>query len=122
MWDEILAGMNKHLIMYTKHEGLTVLGERPNGLENPAFPKMDHLACFMPGTIALGATGGKTLKDARKSSSWGKKQDEEMSLARELMKTCWGMYKVTKTGLAPEIAHFHTVSQLRLQDVDLSHT
>lgn len=30
-----------------------------------------------------------------------------MQLARELMKTCWGMYKVTDTGLAPEIAWFH---------------
>lgn len=30
-----------------------------------------------------------------------------MELARQLTKTCWGMYKVTKTGLAPEIAHFN---------------
>ena len=29
-----------------------------------------------------------------------------MQLARELMKTCWGMYMVTETGLAPEIAWF----------------
>jgi len=115
MWDETLAGVNKHLLTYTKHEGLTILGERPNGLENPTFPKMDHLVCFMPGTIALGATSGKTLNEAKKSPSWGKKQEDEMSLARELMKTCWGMYKVTKTGLAPEIAHFHTVSRTDLR-------
>jgi len=30
-----------------------------------------------------------------------------MQLARELTQTCWGMYKVMATGLAPEIAHFH---------------
>ncbi len=29
-----------------------------------------------------------------------------MQLARDLIKTCWGMYVVTKTGLAPEIAWF----------------
>ncbi len=29
-----------------------------------------------------------------------------MKLARELTQTCWGMYKVMATGLAPEIAHF----------------
>jgi len=29
-----------------------------------------------------------------------------MRLARELTQTCWGMYKVMATGLAPEIAHF----------------
>lgn len=30
-----------------------------------------------------------------------------MELAKDLTKTCWGMYKVTATGLSPEIAHFH---------------
>ncbi len=30
-----------------------------------------------------------------------------MQLARELMQTCYGMYKVMKTGLAPEIANFN---------------
>jgi mannosyl-oligosaccharide alpha-1,2-mannosidase len=29
-----------------------------------------------------------------------------MQLARELTKTCWGMYKVTDTGIAPEIVWF----------------
>ncbi len=86
---------------------LTVLGERPDGLEKAISPKMDHLVCFMPGTIALGATGGLTEIEAKKSGSWGEKQEEEMELAKELMKTCWGMYKVTATGLAPEIAHFN---------------
>jgi endoplasmic reticulum Man9GlcNAc2 1,2-alpha-mannosidase len=27
-------------------------------------PKMDHLVCFLPGSIALGATGGLTLLEA----------------------------------------------------------
>ncbi|EEH16712.2 hypothetical protein PABG_06799 [Paracoccidioides brasiliensis Pb03] len=31
---------------------------------------------------------------------------EELNLAKELMKTCWAMCKVTKTGLAPEINWF----------------
>lgn len=30
-----------------------------------------------------------------------------MQLARELMQTCWGMYKVMDTGLAAEITHFN---------------
>jgi mannosyl-oligosaccharide alpha-1,2-mannosidase len=45
---------------------------------------MDHLVCFMPGTIALGATGGLTEKEARKLPTWSAKKDEEMKLAREL--------------------------------------
>lgn len=107
MWEESLAGVRKHLLTYSKEAHLTILAERPNGLDNPLFPKMDHLVCFMPGTIALAATGGKTLAEAKKLPSWGAKQEADMALACELMKTCWGMYKVTATGLSPEIAHFH---------------
>ncbi|KAF4309899.1 putative endoplasmic reticulum mannosyl-oligosaccharide -alpha-mannosidase protein [Botryosphaeria dothidea] len=106
MWDESLYGMRKHLIAYSSQANLTVLGERPSGLDGKLSPKIDHLVCFLPGTIALGATEGKTLEEARKSPSWGKKQEDDMELARELMKTCWGMYKVAATGLAPEITYF----------------
>ena len=52
------------------------------------------------------ATGGLPLSEARKLPSWGEKQEEDIALARELTKTCMGMYIVTPTGLAPEIAHF----------------
>jgi hypothetical protein len=106
MWEETLRGVKKHLITYTKDTHLTVLAERPNGLDGKLHPKMDHLVCFMPGTIALATTGGATLAEAKKSPNWGKKQEEDMELARELTKTCMGMYRVTATGLSPEIAHF----------------
>ena len=106
LWDEALSGVRKHLITYSKNANLTILGERPEGLSNRLSPKMDHLVCFMPGTIALGATGGLSLSEARKASTWGPKQEAEMELAKELTKTCWGMYKATMTGLAPEITYF----------------
>ena len=67
---------------------------------------MDHLVCFMPGTIALGATDGRPLTEAKKSADWTQKHVDEMELAKELTKTCWGMYKAMSTGLAPEITHF----------------
>jgi mannosyl-oligosaccharide alpha-1,2-mannosidase len=70
---------------------------------------MDHLVCYLPGAIALGATGGLTEAEARKEPDWGRAQENQMELARELMKTCWGMYRVTKTGLAPEIVWFETL-------------
>lgn len=107
LWDETLAGVRKHLITYSSPSKFTVLGERPEGLAKPLSPKMDHLVCFMPGTIALGATGGITEKEARKLPTWSVKKDEEMQLARELTHTCWAMYKAMATGLAPEITHFH---------------
>ncbi|MCJ1405037.1 mannosyl-oligosaccharide alpha-1,2-mannosidase [Xylographa trunciseda] len=106
LWDEALAGVRKHLITYSKRTHFTVLGERQDGLLNKLTPKMDHLVCFMPGTIALGATEGRPLAEARKSANWTQKQIDEMELAKELTKTCWGMYKAMSTGLAPEITHF----------------
>jgi hypothetical protein len=106
MWDESLAGVKKHLLTYTKTAHLTVLAERPNGLDGNLHPKMDHLVCFYPGTIALAATGGLPVSEAKKLPTWSKKNDEDMALAHELMKTCMAMYRVTPTGLAPEIAHF----------------
>jgi len=106
LWDEALAGVRKHLITYTSPSRFTIIGERPNGLDQSLSPKMDHLVCFMAGTIALGATGGLTEKEAKRLPTWTKKKDEEMQLARELAQTCWGMYKFMATGLAAEITYF----------------
>lgn len=106
MWDESLRGIRKHLIAFSKDANLMVLGERPAGLKKSLSPKMDHLVCFMPGTIALGATSGLPLSVARKSASWNQQREEEIFISRELMKTCWATYLNTKTGLAPEITHF----------------
>lgn len=106
MWDQALAGIHKHLVTYSKHTHLTIIGERPDGLTGELSPKMDHLVCFMPGTIALSITGGLTIEELKKSGKWGQKQEEEMRFAAELLKTCWGMYQAMATGLAPEISFF----------------
>ncbi|KPM43847.1 Mannosyl-oligosaccharide 1,2-alpha-mannosidase [Neonectria ditissima] len=106
MWDEAIRGVRKHLVTYTENSQFTIIGERPNGLGKKLVPKMDHLVCFMPGTMALGATGGLTEAEARKLPTWSKKNEDDMELARELMHTCWGMYKCMATGLSAEITHF----------------
>ena len=102
-----MTGIRKHLLTYSSPSDFLVLAERPSGLESVLDPKMDHLVCFMPGTIALSVTSGDLLPVARMSAKWTPKDDENMNIAKELMKTCWGMYKATETGLAPEISHFH---------------
>ncbi|KAI6249684.1 Mannosyl-oligosaccharide 1,2-alpha-mannosidase [Erysiphe necator] len=107
MWNEALQGVRKHLITYSKPSRFTILGERPNGLNGNLHPKIDHLVCFMPGTIALAVTGGISESEAKKLSSWNSQKEEDMRLAQELIFTCWGMYKVMATGLAPEIVHFN---------------
>lgn len=107
MWNEALQGVRKHLLTYTEPSGFTIVGERPNGLEAALSPKMDHLVCFLPGTIALAATGGLPLKEARKLPNWSRQHEEDMRLAAELTQTCWGMYKYMATGLSAEITYFN---------------
>ncbi|KAG7293070.1 hypothetical protein NEMBOFW57_003116 [Staphylotrichum longicolle] len=107
MWREALQGVRKHLITYTEPSQFTIIGERPSGLGGDLSPKMDHLVCFMPGTIALAATGGLTEQEAKKLPTWTKQDEADMQLARELMQTCWGMYKWMATGLAAEITYFN---------------
>ncbi|KAK0922427.1 mannosyl-oligosaccharide alpha-1,2-mannosidase [Friedmanniomyces endolithicus] len=107
MWNESMAGIKKHLITYSRPSNFTILAERPNGLDNAISPKMDHLVCFMPGTIALATTGGVSVAQARKQGSWTAEHEENIQLAEELMKTCWAMYTITSTGLAGEITYFN---------------
>ncbi|KAL8674692.1 MAG: hypothetical protein Q9168_000924 [Polycauliona sp. 1 TL-2023] len=106
LWKQALNGIRKHLITYTKKAHFTIIAERPNGLQSDMQPKMDHLVCFMPGAIALAATGGKTVEEAKKAGKWTKQEQADLNLAIELTKTCWGMYKTTATGLAGEITFF----------------
>lgn len=114
MWDESIRGVRQHLITFTRHAQLMLIGERPGGLGLRLSPKMDHLVCFMPGTIALGATGGRPLSEARKSLDWTQQHEEEMLISRELMKTCWATYQFTQTGLAPEITYFNLDDQPKM--------
>ncbi|KAM5355938.1 hypothetical protein ACJ41O_002584 [Fusarium nematophilum] len=106
MWDEAVRGVRKHLVTYTENSRFTIIGERPTGLMKPLSAKMDHLVCFMPGTMALAATGGLTEAEARKLPTWSQKNEDDMQLAREVMETCWGMYKFMATGLSAEITYF----------------
>ncbi|KAK9086026.1 hypothetical protein Sjap_026437 [Stephania japonica] len=66
-----------------------------------------ELVCFLPGTLALGATKGCTKNEALKENLLSFEDLENLKLAEDLMKTCFEMYSVTSTGLAPEIAYFH---------------
>ncbi len=53
--------------------------------------KMDHLTCFVPGMLALGAFGKTKLRD--------------MKIAKDLMETCYNLYACSVTGLSPEVSH-----------------
>ncbi|OJD30144.1 mannosyl-oligosaccharide-alpha-mannosidase [Diplodia corticola] len=112
LWAEALAGIQQHLVIPTAHARLTFVAELPHGIGAPLSPKMDHLVCFLPGAIALGATGAiaeqyAAARHELMPGGWTREdKDGQMALARELMKTCWAMHGVTATGLAPEIVWF----------------
>jgi Glycosyl hydrolase family 47 len=62
--------------------------------------KMDHLVCFMGGSLALGAyTDPLGLQSTR--------AQRDLKTARALTYTCYQMYARMKTGIAPEFVQFH---------------
>ncbi|KAJ3588746.1 hypothetical protein NHX12_009600, partial [Muraenolepis orangiensis] len=85
-----LEGVRKHLLRQSGPNKLTFVGELSHNRFNP---KMDHLVCFLPGTLALGVHHGLP--------------GDHMDLAQQLMETCHQMYVQMETGLSPEIAQFN---------------
>ncbi|XP_024538904.1 mannosyl-oligosaccharide 1,2-alpha-mannosidase MNS3 isoform X1 [Selaginella moellendorffii] len=108
MYDEAMAGVKHLLVAKSVPNGLTFVGELPSGRNEDFSPKMDHLVCFLAGNLALGATRGFPEKDAKESGFLSEKDVQDLALAKELARTCYEMYNVTITGLAPEIAYFRT--------------
>ncbi|KAJ8762015.1 hypothetical protein K2173_006617 [Erythroxylum novogranatense] len=108
MYDEAMKGVRHLLVRKSIPNQLVFVGELPYGPKGDFSPKMDHLVCFLPGTLALGATKGFTKEKAMKENLLNFEDFENLKLAEDLAKTCFEMYSVTSTGLAPEIAYFHT--------------
>ncbi|KAJ7968933.1 alpha-1,2-Mannosidase [Quillaja saponaria] len=108
MYKEAMKGVRHLLVQKSIPNGLVFVGELPFGSQGAFSPKMDHLVCFLPGTLALGATKGITKENAMRNNMLNFEDLENLKLAEDLAKTCFEMYAVTSTGLAPEIAYFHT--------------
>lgn len=108
MYEEATKGIRHLLVQKSIPKGLVFVGELPSGSKGAFSPKMDHLVCFLPGTLALGATKGITKEKAMRDNLLTFEDLENLKLAEDLAKTCFEMYSVTSTGLAPEIAYFHT--------------
>ncbi|XP_038150034.1 mannosidase, alpha, class 1B, member 1b [Cyprinodon tularosa] len=87
---QAIEGVKRNLLQKSSPNGLVFVGELSHGQFSP---KMDHLVCFLPGTLALGAHNGLPA--------------DHMDLAKELMQTCYQMYVQMETGLSPEIVHFN---------------
>ncbi|CAJ1941752.1 unnamed protein product [Sphenostylis stenocarpa] len=91
MWEKSMIGLQS-LIKKSTPSSFAYISER---LGNAVFDKMDELACFVPGMLALG------------SSSYGPEEAEKfISLAEELAWTCYNFYQSTPTKLAGENYYF----------------
>ncbi|KAI4820000.1 hypothetical protein KUCAC02_027997 [Chaenocephalus aceratus] len=98
---QAIEGVKKNLLQKSSPNGLTFVGELSHGQFSP---KMDHLVCFLPGTLALGAHHGLPA--------------DHMDLAKQLMETCYQMYTQMETGLSPEIVHFN-MHEGSIRDIDV---
>eukprot|EP00562_Extubocellulus_spinifer_P001262 CAMPEP_0178490026 /NCGR_PEP_ID=MMETSP0696-20121128/10679_1 /TAXON_ID=265572 /ORGANISM="Extubocellulus spinifer, Strain CCMP396" /LENGTH=318 /DNA_ID=CAMNT_0020117845 /DNA_START=55 /DNA_END=1011 /DNA_ORIENTATION=- len=97
MYDKAVQGLHDKLLERTLNEELLYVAEMSGGR---LIPRMDHLACFLPGLLALGAytnpNGGIESDLAQR----------DMKSARALAYTCYQMYARTSTGLAPEYIEY----------------
>lgn len=82
-WETAVLGIRKHLLGISSPNGLLYVGERANGLQGPLSPKMDHLVCFLPGTLAIAATRGRRVTPKLKLST---RERMDLDLAEELLK------------------------------------
>jgi len=89
MYLDAVKGMVAKLLF--TEDGLTFIAESKNGRVDK---KMDHLVCFVPGTLALGAQHIPEVAE------------EHMRLAKKLVSTCYQMYARQRTGLSPELVRF----------------
>ncbi|KAG8657628.1 mannosyl-oligosaccharide 1,2-alpha-mannosidase MNS1 isoform X2 [Manihot esculenta] len=92
MWEKSMKGLLS-LVRKTTPSSFTYICEKSGDM---LADKMDELACFAPGMIALGSSG------------YGPADSQKfLSLAEELAWTCYNFYQSTPTKLAGENYFFH---------------
>ncbi|KAK4480775.1 hypothetical protein RD792_011626 [Penstemon davidsonii] len=97
MWETSMKGLQS-LVRRTSPSSFTYLCEK---MGTSLIDKMDELACFAPGMLALGSTGYGP-DDAKKY----------LSLAEELAWTCYNFYQSTPTKLAGENYFFNSGEEM----------
>ncbi|KAF9366353.1 mannosyl-oligosaccharide alpha-1,2-mannosidase [Mortierella sp. NVP85] len=107
MYDHAIAGVKKHLLGRTIPSNLLFIGEIRKSSPTNLSPKMDHLVCFLGGTMALSSTEGKTLNSTTfPRSSFSHLEEEDFRIGEEITESCYEMYRQTETGLAAEIVYW----------------
>lgn len=125
MFDRSVSGIKKHLVKQSTASAPPYLFTaeiipqmRMQGQERPAFqllPKQDHLVCFLPAAMMLGAHeyGAPSAwpELGEEATAMGKPtvREEDWAVGHELLRGCMATYQGTHTGLSPEIAHWRTM-------------
>ncbi|CAH1422952.1 unnamed protein product [Lactuca virosa] len=101
MWETSMKGLLT-LVRRTEPSSFAYISEK---IGSSLIDKMDELACFAPGMIALGSSG------------YGPDESSKfLNLAEELAWTCYNFYQSTPTKLAGENYFFHSG---QLQDMSV---
>mmetsp|Transcript_18905 Transcript_18905/g.31011 ORF Transcript_18905/g.31011 Transcript_18905/m.31011 type:complete len:661 (-) Transcript_18905:94-2076(-) len=90
MYDASMDGVTRLLVQTSSPSNLKYIAEM-DGMANLNH-KMDHLTCFVPGMLVIGAQGDT--------------KDDHLQLAADLLNTCREFYRRQETGLSPELVKF----------------
>ncbi|KAJ7447562.1 glycoside hydrolase [Mycena galericulata] len=119
MYEDAMHGVQTHMVRKTPAKGLTYIAELlPQGTAQSDWqnawypqPKQEHLACFLAGSLMLGAT---TVHRADGGVSVPPRMDEltatgqrDWATGAAFLDACVDTQR-TKTGLAPEGVNFRT--------------
>jgi len=96
MWDRSMDGLHKYLLQKSTPSGLYYLADL---VDKKLDHKMDHLACFMGGALALGAYTDPNGLDSPRAK-------RDLQTGKALAYTCYQMYTRTLTGISPEFVIF----------------
>ena len=96
MYDNAVDGIMDLLIATSDVSGLVFVADW-NG--HSQHRKMDHLVCFLPGVLALGAHTDPTGADSERAK-------RDLAVAKALMYTCREMYHRQVSGISPEYVEF----------------
>ena len=108
-YDKAMDGAISLLLKQSSPSGFSYLSDY-NGRQN--FLNMDHLVCFMPGLLALGAYTDPTNPVAPSAGSepaegsLSARATRDLHVAKALMHTCYQMYHRQSSGIAPEYVEF----------------
>ncbi|KAJ7473958.1 glycoside hydrolase family 47 protein [Mycena latifolia] len=123
MYTDAMQGVHDHLVQRTPTRGLTYIAELlplalPNGRTDweeswVTQPKQEHLACFLAGSLMLGATTAHRRDPAVRPSVPPKMEEltatgqRDWKTGVDYLEGCMATHN-TKTGLSPEGVNFRT--------------